>query len=317
LKNNLSTSSYKNYCFPIDTKTFLKIALPSTKDIPLLTEKHDWGSWHMAIWTLIDCSNLLGHVHEAMLPGALYNPDLELSYPPIITHELPQDQKDSYSDWWNHDKIAAYILTSCLLPHVLGTLPIVNSQLGQWRSARMIYTTLKNNFGTGDYSAVMAIEACLWRLRCLPARGGVHVLDYVSTWHMLYNQMEAAGYPPSTHQTLTMFIDGLPTGIVSYIMLYNNIMISLNESNNSLLPNIHQLLDHVTRIDNNVTRSRALNPDHWSHQFTNHQSSALTSTVTTTKSDGDILTIRKCGNCGCIGHTDDTCFQLNGKNRGM
>jgi hypothetical protein len=142
-------------------KSFLKITLPSTKDIPILTGKHDWRLWHTAVWTLIDCSNLLGHVHEAMLPSALYNSDLEPLYPPVINCDSPQSEKDIYSKWWNHDKAAAYILTSHLSPHVLGTILIANSQLGQCRSARMIYMTLKNNFGARDYSAVMAIEAHL------------------------------------------------------------------------------------------------------------------------------------------------------------
>jgi hypothetical protein len=65
-----------------------------------------------------------------MLPGALYDPDLEPSFPPVITQESSQREKDIYSDWWNHDKVAAYILTSCLSPAALGTIPIANSQLG-------------------------------------------------------------------------------------------------------------------------------------------------------------------------------------------
>jgi hypothetical protein len=121
----------KTVVIPQQQKLFLKFTLPSMKDIPLLTGKHDWGPWHMAVWTLINCSNLLGHVHENMLPGAQYNPDLEPSFPPSITHDSPQHEKDLYSKWWNQDKVAAYILTSQLSLHVLGTIPIVNSQLGQ------------------------------------------------------------------------------------------------------------------------------------------------------------------------------------------
>ena len=219
-----------------------------------------------------------------------------------------------YSEWWNHDKVAAYILTSRLSPSVLGTIPIANSQLGQCRSARNIYVTLKNNYGAGNYSAVMAIETCLCRLRCLPTRGGVRIPDYVTTWRMLYNQMEAAGYPPSTRQALTMFIDGLPTNIVSYITLYDNIMISLNEPNDSLLLNIYQLFDHVTRINGNITRSKLLNPDHRTHQHTNHPTST-NSTVVPTK-DADTKTVPKCNNCGLLGHTDSTCFQPGGKMEG-
>ena len=115
----------------------------------------------MAVWTLIDCSNLLGHIHDQMLPGASYDPDLEPSFPPIITCESSQHEKDLYSEWWNYDKVASHILTSRLSPSVLGTIPIANSLLGQCRSARMICATLKNNYGAGDYSAVMAIKAQL------------------------------------------------------------------------------------------------------------------------------------------------------------
>jgi hypothetical protein len=34
--------SLENHCSSLHTKAFLKITLPSTKDIPILTEKHDW-----------------------------------------------------------------------------------------------------------------------------------------------------------------------------------------------------------------------------------------------------------------------------------
>jgi hypothetical protein len=108
------------------------------------------------VWTLIDCSNLLGHVHGNMLPGALYGPNLEPSFSPVITHESLQHKKDIYLDWWNHDKVAAYILTSHLSAAVLRTISIANSQLGQQRSARVIYAMLKNNYGAGNYSAVLS-----------------------------------------------------------------------------------------------------------------------------------------------------------------
>ena len=37
-------------------------SLPSTKDVPLLTGKHDWGPWHSAVRTLILNANLLGMI---------------------------------------------------------------------------------------------------------------------------------------------------------------------------------------------------------------------------------------------------------------
>ena len=253
-----------------------------------------------------------------MLPRALYNPDLEPSFPLVITCNSLQQEKDLYTDWWNHDKVATYILTSHLSPTVPGTLPIANSQLGQWQSARTIYTTLKNNYGAEDYSAVMAIKLQLCRLRCLPACGGVHVLDYISTWCVLYNQIEAAGYPPMARQTVTMFIDGLPTNIVSYITLYNNIMVSLNEPNDSLLPNIHHLFDHITRIDGNVNQSQLLHHDSRTNQMINQPVITLSSATTSIPAvtENTTGTVHKCNNCGQIGHTNETCFQPGGKMEG-
>lgn len=230
-----------------------------------------------------------------------------------------------YSEWWNKEKVVSYILTSRLAPSVLGTLPIANAQMGLRRSAQVVYTTLKNNYGAGDYSAVMAIEACLRRLRCLPTRGGVRIPEYISIWRSSYNQMEAAGYPPSSRQALTMFADSLPTNTVSFVNLHDTVITSLNEPNEALLPNLYYLFDQVICLDNIATRSRTLHNDIRLHNPTSHQSSTLTSTTlippttkpTTISAPADSASTqpnpmgrsRKCNNCGGIGHTDTTCFQ--------
>jgi hypothetical protein len=78
--------------------------------------------------------------------------------------------------------------------------------------------------------------------------------------------MEATGYPLSTRQTLMMFLNGLPTDMISYITLYNNIMISLNEPDNSLLLNIYQLFNNVTWLNGNITCSWLLNQEPHTHQ---------------------------------------------------
>ena len=127
--------------------------------------------------------------------------------------------------------------------------------------------------------------------------------------------MEAAGYPPSIRQALSMFIDGLPTTIVSYIMLYDNIMVSLNEPNNSLLPSIQQIFNHVTRIDGNINRTRQLNHDHHTTQSTSQHNIAVSSSITQI-ADNNNGTVHRCSNCNCLGHTDDTCFQPDGKMEG-
>jgi hypothetical protein len=123
--------------------------------------------------------------------------------------------------------------------------------------------------------------------------------------------MEAAGYPPTTCLVLIMFINRLPINIVSYITLYNNIMISLNEPDRFLLPNIHHLFNHVTRLDGNINHSRMLNHDPCNHQQTNQPVIALTSATTVTLVAADSTTgiTQKYGNCGWTGHTDETCFQ--------
>ena len=98
----------------------------------------------------------------------------------------------------------------------------------------------------------MIIEAHLRQLKCLPTRGGVHVSEFITTWHVSVNQMEAAGFLPSARQLLTIFADGLPNNTVAFVNLYDNILSSLNEPNEQLLPSIHLLFDRTTHIDNNI-----------------------------------------------------------------
>ena len=97
-------------------------------------------------------------------------------------------------------------------------------------------------------------------LKCLPTRGGVRVSEFIATWHVSVNQMEAAGFLPSTRQLLTIFTDGLPNNTVAFVNLYDDILSSLNEPNEQLLPSIHHLFDCTTHIDNNIQRNCILHP---------------------------------------------------------
>jgi hypothetical protein len=133
--------------------------------------------------------------------------------------------------------------------------------MGQRRSARTVYLTHRHQYGAGDYSAVMVIEARLHQLRCLPMRGGVHVADFISTWHVSINQMEAAGFLPGLRQLLSIFADGLPNNTVAFINLYNNIMLCLNDPDDNMLPNIHHIFDRTINIDNNIQCNRIMHPN--------------------------------------------------------
>lgn len=138
--------------------------LPSTKDIPLLTGRQDWGPWHSAVRTLILNANLLGHIADDPLPGAIFDPGLWPTYPPTVHRRSTRAEIQSFTDWWSRDGLASHILTSRLSPSALGSIPIANEHMGHRRSARLVYTTLRHQYGAGDYSAVMVIEACLRQL---------------------------------------------------------------------------------------------------------------------------------------------------------
>ena len=322
---NLANSPAVPYFFPSPSSvyshhsssslpTLLKISLPSTKDIPLLTGKHDWGLWHLAVNSLILCSNLLSHISEALLPGAAYDPDLWPTYPPVIQPESGPAERIEFSNWWSKDGVVTHILTSRLLPTVLSSLPVANLRLAQRRSARDIYQTLRSNYGAGDYSAVMVIEAKLRQLRCLPTRGGVRVPDYVATWRTGFNQMEAAGHLPSERQILAMFVDGLPTNAVPYVTLSDNVLNSLNDT--AELLNIHHLFDHVICIENNLLRTRLLNQSQCQPSIASLPSSSLNpskAAATTSTSPANAAII--CGNCGRP-HPMDKCFQPGGAMEG-
>jgi hypothetical protein len=151
--------------------SFFNSSLPSTKDVPILSGKHDWGPWHSAVRTLIMNANLLGHIADDPLPGAYYDPGLWPTYPPAVHRHSTQAEIQLFTEWWTRDGLASHILTSRLSSSVLGCLPIANERMGHRRSSRTVYLTLRHQFGAGDYSAVMVIEARLRQLKCLPMLG--------------------------------------------------------------------------------------------------------------------------------------------------
>ena len=308
--------------------SFSNSSLPSTKDVPLLTGKHDWGPWHSAVRTLILNANLLEHIADNPLPGAIFDPGLWPTYPPTVHHHSSATELQTFTDWWSRDGLANHILTSRLSASVLGSLPIANERMGLRRSSRTVYLTLRHQYGAGDYSSVMVVEARLRQLRCLPTRGGVRVGDFITTWRISINQMEAAGFLPGTRQLLSIFADGLPTNTVAFINLYDSIISSLNEFDESSLPNIYYLFDRTTQIENNIQRNRIMNPSNRRQQPPLSSSSSTAQTTSTTAVTGAPAVTSQppnsvrpgsklhCSNCDRDGHTDLTCFQPGGAMEG-
>ena len=193
-------------------------------------------------------------------------------------------------------------------------------RMNEWASAA-VYLTLHYQYGAGDYSAVMVIEARLRNLKCLPTRGGVRLTDFITTWRTSLNQMDAAGYPPSPLQILTIFADGLPQHSVAFVNLYDYIILSLNEPNEQMLPNIHQLFNRAINLDNNLQRTRLLNPRCLPLSAPAASSSSTPTLVPPAPSNSlpsatGTRSNRRCSNCGREGHTDDTCFQPGGAMEG-
>ena len=135
-------------------------------------------------------ANLLGHIADNFFPGASFDPGLWPTYPPVVHPHSSQMELQTFTDWWSRDGLASHILTSQLTPSVLGCLPIANEHMGQCQSSRTVYVTLRHQFGAGDYSAVMLIKAHLHQLKCLPASGGVHVADVITTWCISVNHVK-------------------------------------------------------------------------------------------------------------------------------
>ena len=318
--------------YPPTQISYVNSSLPSTKDVPILTGKNDWGPWHSAVRTLIMNANLLGHIADDPLPGAVFDPGLWPTYPPVIHQRSSRAEITAFTEWWSRDGLASHILTSRLSTSVLNSLPIANERMGHRRSARTVYANLRHQYGAGDYSAVMVIEARLRQLKCLPSRGGVRVTDFTTTWRTSINQMEAAGFLPGIRHLLTIFADGLPNNTVAYINLYDDIMLSLNEPHDYSLPNIHQLFDRITHIDNTMQRNRILHPTTRRPQTLpapnalpnsanppanpTNTSTGTPATDTQGNRNPSSATTLFCSNCHRPGHTDRTCFQPGGAMEG-
>ena len=111
-----------------------------------------------------------------------------------------------------------------------------------------------------------------------------------------------------------MFVDGLPTNSISFVTLYDSILNSLNDS--LPLPNIQDLFDHTIRIENNILRTRLLNPNSRHLPATTLPSLPVSPDKVSTPATTQPASAKPiCGNCGRL-HPTKNCFQPGGAMEG-
>jgi len=281
--------------------------LPSTKDVPKLAWKSDWGTWNMAITTLITNQQVFGHISDGLAPGARYDPTFIPSFPPDVYPHSPPNDMDEFTCWWSMDGIASHILCSTIDASILNCLPVPNARLGEHRTARDVYTFLRQHYGSGDYNSVVNIKFKLCALSCGTGPGQVTVQEYITAYRLYTNEMGSAGYPMPPHQLLQLFADGLPNN-AAFANLCQSIYISLDEPDDMRLTPIEEIYGRTKVIDDTSQRLRL------SRRIdTKPRQPNLSPTISPPVE-------RKpkpiCGNCGGVHLTKD-CFQAGGAMEGM
>jgi transposase InsO family protein len=279
--------------------------LPSTKDVPKLTGKSDWGAWNTAVTTLIANQLVFGHISDDLDPGARFDPDLVPSLPPVIHPNSPPADLDEYSHWWSMDGIASHILCSTVDAAILNSLPMPNTRLGERRTARNVYAFLRQHYGSGDYNSVANIEFKLRTLSCGNGAGYVSVQDYISLYRLYTNEMSSAGYPMPPRQLLQLFADGLPNNAI-FSNLRQSTYISLDETDDLRLPTMEQTYARARIIDDTSQRLRLRRTD-----TKTRPSNPPPTTTTSTEQKAKPV----CGNCGGV-HLTKNCFQAGGAMEG-
>ncbi|PPQ82886.1 hypothetical protein CVT26_007527 [Gymnopilus dilepis] len=299
---------------PLYVSSSTRPSLPSTKEIPKLTGKSDWGPWHTAVVNLITNQQVYNHISDGLDDGAAYDPLFLPTYPPVVHPNSTPQELNAFNDWWAQDGIAAHILLSRLADSVTNSIPAPNQRLGQRRSARDIYTVLRLIYGIGDYNSAMTLENKIRALTCgaTSTSSTLSVPDYIASFRLHTNQMSAAGYPLPPRQLLQLFADGLPKGN-SYSNLRDSIYISLNEPDNRLLPSLETAFDRARIIDDTIQRLRdrqQLPPRsaRTSRQPNNSPNSTTKPTLPSTSRP-------TCDNCKGA-HPTENCFQPGGAKEG-
>jgi len=280
--------------------------LPSTKDVPRLAGKSDWGTWNTAITTLIKNQQVFSHISDGLAPGARYNPIFIPSFPPAINPQSSPADMDEFTHWWSMDGIASHILCSTIDASILNSIPTPNARLGECRTARDVYDFLRQHYGSGDYNSVANLESKLRALSCGTGSGCVTVQDYITAYRLYTNEMGSAGYPMPPRQLLQLFADGLPNNAV-FSNLRQSIYISLNEPDDLRLVPMEDIYSRTTVIDDTMQRLRLSRRNDTKARLPN-----ISSTVSPT-AEPKLKPV--CGNCGGV-HPTKNCFQAGGAMEG-
>ena len=227
--------------------------LPSTKDIPKLTGKSDWGKWNTAVVTFITNQQVFGHISDGLALGARYDPTFIPSFPPTVYPQSLQADVAEFTHWWSMDGIASHILCSTIESSILNSLPIPNSRLGERRTARDIYTFLQHHYGSGNYNSVANVETKLRAIACGTGTDLITVQEYITTYRLYANEMSSAGYPMLPRQLLQLFADGLPNNAL-YTNLRQMIYFSLDEPDDVRLISMEEVYGRAKVIDDTSRR---------------------------------------------------------------
>lgn len=283
---------------------------PPTKDIPLLTGRGNWGSWHKAVIQLIRHQGIYPHISDGPVQGAPYDPSLIPTFPPHIFPNSDRRLVDEYEQWWMMDGIASYVLESRLSEEIINCLPVQDPMAGR-QTARQLYSILRTLYSVGDYTSALVIETKLRNLCCSES---ISVSTYVSQWRAAHNQMVTAGYPMGHRTRIVVFLQGLPQ-TRSYDNLRENIFLALDSTPEDQLPTMEILFERVRKLDELHT----LRPHRTSttrRSATSRLSPLNPSGATTTQPASSSSSARPtCTNCGGA-HLTTNCFQAGGAMEG-
>ena len=316
LHNNINTVPLPTIPLPTSSVTVPSTTstvpkpLPSITHIPILSGWSDFSAWSNGVRSLILYLGLAGHIANQPAPGIAPRPDRVPSYPPTLSTVASAAELATSRAWWEEDNIVSHILTSRLTPSVLAILLFDDDDESiAPRTARAVYTLLRQLYSVHDHTSSSALYAELCNLMC-----GGRVLDYVTRWRAGIIQLRAARFTISFRMVIERFLDCLPTS-VPYDILRFRTMETINDIGVDDVTAFIKLTDEVLKIDNTYRRTRP----------TTTRSSNPAPRIPPPPTSSSIINVPKpstqparssliCSNtnCGAIGHTIDTCFKIGG-----